>query len=175
MLLKILNKTSILIVLAKEVLQKCDTFFCLYQKKYYLCPMKKLVIISLILSLITTGILFWWDMIEITPKNWGALPVFYIALTIGYWFFGGIIGILTGLFDPIPDEEVKEPKEWKHRSYPTFYQSDSEDKKKDDDSGNFVTSAAIGYITDNPLIGGAIGGSMSGGILGSSLDGDLFN
>lgn len=128
------------------------------------------------LSLITTGILFWWDMIEITPKNWGALPVFYIALTIGYWFFGGMFGILTGIFDPIPEEKKgKEPKEWKSRSYPILYESNPEDRKKDDESGNFVTSAAIGYITDNPLIGGAIGGSMSGGLLGSSLDGDLFN
>ncbi len=138
--------------------------------------MKKLVIISLMLSLVTTGVLFWLGIIEITPKNWGALPVFYIALTIGYWFFGGMFGILTGLFDPIPEEKTeKKEKEWVSRSYLTSYKSDSKDKKKDDDSGNFVTSAAIGYITDNPLIGGAIGGSMSGGILGSSLDGDLFN
>jgi hypothetical protein len=137
--------------------------------------MKKLIIISLTLSLSTIGLLFWLGMIEITPKNWGGLPVFYIALSIGYWFFGGMIGILTGLFDPIPDEEVKEPKKWESRSYPTLYKSDFEDNKKDDDSGSFITSAAIGYITDNPLIGGSIGGNMSGGLLGSSLDGNLFN
>ena len=132
--------------------------------------MKKLTIISLTLSLITIGLLFWLDMIEITSKNWVALPMLYIALSLGYWFFGGMFGILTGSFDPIPEEDNKK-SEWV--SGYTSYKPKS--KKQDDDSGNFIKSAAIGYITDNPLIGGAIGGSMSGGIVGSLIDGDLFN
>jgi hypothetical protein len=137
--------------------------------------MKKLILLSLGLSLITIGVLYWMGMIEITHKNWGALPIFYIALSIGYWFFGGMFGILTGLFDPIPEEKKdEEPKKWESRSYPTLYKKEST-KTKDDESGDFIKSAAIGYITDNPLIGGAIGGNMGGGLLGSSLDGDLFN
>lgn len=138
--------------------------------------MKKFIIISLILSLITTGLLFWFGIIEITSKNWMALPVFYLALSLGYWFFGGLFGVLTGLFDPIPEEKTKKKeKKWVSRYSTNTSHKKESTKTKDDDSGDFIKSAAIGYITDNPLIGGAVGGSMSGGILGSSLDGDLFN
>lgn len=123
------------------------------------------------LSLITTGILFWTDVIEVTSKNWGVLPFLYFSLSLGYWWFIGMFGILTGLFDPIPEENNnKKPKKWESRSYPTLYPSNSKGKKKNDDSGNFVTSAAVGYITDNPLIGGSVGGSFSGGLFGSSLN-----
>lgn len=41
-----------------------------------------------------------------------------------------------------------------------------------DSSGDFLTSAAIGYVTDNALLGGALGGDMLGGIVGDLLDGD---
>lgn len=138
--------------------------------------MKKLVIISLMLSLITIGILFWMGVIELHSSNlanWMVLPYFYIVLSLGYWWFGGMFGILTGLFDPTPKEKTgEEPNEFESNDYNSYV---SKSKKKDDESSNFVTSATIGYITDNPLIGGAIGGSFSGGLLGSSLDGDLFN
>jgi hypothetical protein len=133
--------------------------------------MKKLVIISLIFSLITIGILFWSNVIEVTSKNWGVLPFLYFSLSLGYWWFIGMFGILTGLFDPIPEENNnKKPKKSESRSYPTFYPSDSKGEKKNDDSGSFVASAAVGYITDNPLIGGSVGGSFSGGLFGSSLN-----
>lgn len=36
--------------------------------------------------------------------------------------------------------------------------------------GDFATSMAIGYATDNPILGGIIGGSMIGGIVGASLN-----
>jgi hypothetical protein len=51
----------------------------------------------------------------------------------------------------------------------TYSFSNKKDKKdKDDnDSGSFLGSAAIGYITDNPLLGGALGGDYSGGLVGS--------
>jgi hypothetical protein len=39
-------------------------------------------------------------------------------------------------------------------------------------SGDFLTSAAIGYATDNALLGGVLGGDMLGGIVGDLLDGD---
>lgn len=43
------------------------------------------------------------------------------------------------------------------------------------DDGDFLTSAVIGYATDNALIGGLLGGDLLGGIVGSVLkDGDLF-
>jgi hypothetical protein len=53
----------------------------------------------------------------------------------------------------------------------TYSFSNKKDKKdKDDnDSGSFLGSAAIGYITDNPLLGGALGGDYSGGLVGSGL------
>lgn len=128
------------------------------------------------LSLITIGILFWMGVIELHSSNlanWMVLPYFYIVLSLGYWWFGGMFGILTGLFDPTPKEKTgEEPNEFESNDYNSYV---SKSKKKDDESSNFVTSATIGYITDNPLIGGAIGGSFSGGLLGSSLDGDLFN
>ena len=69
----------------------------------------------------------------------------------------------------------KKEKKWVSRYSTNTSHKKESTKTKDDDSGDFIKSAAIGYITDNPLIGGAVGGSMSGGILGSSLDGDLFN
>lgn len=133
--------------------------------------MKKLVIISLIFSLITIGILFWTDVIEVTSKNWGMLPYLYFSSFLCYWWFIGMFGILTGLFDPIPEEKKnKKPKKWKRSSYLSSYKSDYKGEKKDDDSGNFAASAAVGYITDNPLIGGSVGGSFSGGLFGSSLN-----
>ena len=139
--------------------------------------MKKIIIISLTLSLtlslITVGLLFWLNMIEITSKNWVILSVFYIELSIGYWFFVGIIGVLIGKFDPIPEENTKvEKTEWGYSTY-SSYETKSEEKTNE--YKGFITSAAIGYITDNPLMGGAVGGDMLGGIIGSSLDGDLFN
>ena len=47
--------------------------------------------------------------------------------------------------------------------------------KKDDASGDFVTSAVIGAVTDSALLGGLLGGDMLGGVMGDLLDGDLFN
>lgn len=41
---------------------------------------------------------------------------------------------------------------------------------KDNDDGDFLLSAIIGYATDSALLGGLIGGDMTGGILG-----DVFN
>lgn len=38
-------------------------------------------------------------------------------------------------------------------------------------SGDFLTSAAIGYATDNALLGGILGGDMAGGIVGDLLGG----
>lgn len=135
--------------------------------------MKKIIIISLTLSLITIGLLFWLNMIEITFNNWVILPVFYITLSIGYWFFVGLIGVLIGWFDPTPEENSKvEKTEWDYSTY-TLYETKSEEKTNE--CKGFITSTAIGYTTGNPLMGGAVGGDMLGGIIGSSLDGDLFN
>jgi len=38
------------------------------------------------------------------------------------------------------------------------------------DNNNFLTSMAVGYITDDGLIGGLVGGNMIGGMLGESLN-----
>lgn len=38
------------------------------------------------------------------------------------------------------------------------------------DDGNFALSMAIGYVTDNPVLGGMVGGSFTGGIVGASLN-----
>ncbi len=56
------------------------------------------------------------------------------------------------------------------KTYSPSTNKDKKDKDKDDnDSGSFLGSAAIGYITDNPLLGGALGGDYSGGLVGSGL------
>lgn len=47
--------------------------------------------------------------------------------------------------------------------------------KDDDSSGDFLTSAIIGGVTDSALLGGLLGGSFLGGALGDILDGDLFD
>jgi hypothetical protein len=40
---------------------------------------------------------------------------------------------------------------------------------------DFLSSAAIGYATDNALLGGLLGGDMLGGLVGDLFsDGDLF-
>jgi hypothetical protein len=139
--------------------------------------MKRIIIISLTLSLtlslITIGFLFWLNMIEITSNNWVILPLFYICLSIGYWFFVGVIGVLIGKFDPTPEENSKvEKTEWDYSTY-TLYETKSEEKINE--YKGFITSVAIGHITDNPLMGGAVGGDMLGGIIGDSLDGNLFD
>jgi hypothetical protein len=43
------------------------------------------------------------------------------------------------------------------------------------DSGDFLTSAVIGSVTDSALLGGLLGGDLAGGIVGDLLDGDLFD
>jgi hypothetical protein len=54
------------------------------------------------------------------------------------------------------------------KTYSPSTKKDNKDKD-DNDSGSFLGSAAIGYITDNPLLGGALGGDYSGGLVGSGL------
>jgi len=81
---------------------------------------------------------------------------------IGIWFFN---------FDPWLIEET--PKE-DNSYYFTTYLSYPKKEKSDDDR-DFANSFVIGYLTDNPSLGGVLGGNMAGGLLGSSLDGDLFN
>lgn len=49
------------------------------------------------------------------------------------------------------------------------------EEKENDDSGDFLTSAVIGAVTDNAIVGGLLGGDMLGGIIGDIFsDGDLF-
>lgn len=47
--------------------------------------------------------------------------------------------------------------------------------KEIDSSGQFITSAVIGAVTDSALLGGLLGGDIVGGIVGDLLDGDLFD
>jgi hypothetical protein len=42
-------------------------------------------------------------------------------------------------------------------------------------TGDFITSAAIGAVTDSALLGGLLGGDLLGGMLGDMLDGDLMD
>jgi hypothetical protein len=134
--------------------------------------MKKFVIMSLLLSMITICVLYFYNIIEITEKNWPFLPILYGSLCLGYLFFGGLIGIWFFDFDPLPAE--KSPKEddnyYRSTTYSIYHK-----KEKSDDDGDFAKSFAIGYLTDNPSLGGVLGGNMAGGLLGSSLDGNLFN
>lgn len=44
--------------------------------------------------------------------------------------------------------------------------------ENEDNSGDFLISAAIGYATDSALLGGLIGGDLGGGLLGDALNGD---
>jgi len=142
----------------------------------YLCNtnkkiMKKLTIISLLLSMVTIGALYFFNIIEITEKNWPFLPLLYGSLCLLYWWFGGLIDIWFFDFDPRPVEKSsKEDDSYYFTSYLSYHK-----KEKSDDDGDFTNSFAIGYLTDNPSLGGVLGGNMAGGLLGSSLDGDLFN
>lgn len=46
----------------------------------------------------------------------------------------------------------------------------------DDDDGDFLLSAVVGYATNSAILGGLIGGSFAGGIVGDILDGgSLFD
>jgi len=42
----------------------------------------------------------------------------------------------------------------------------------DFDSDDFITSAAIGYVTNNALLGGLLGGDMIGGVVGDWMNAD---
>lgn len=60
------------------------------------------------------------------------------------------------------------------KKFKTYSNKKDDDGSKNDGSKNddssFLGSAAIGYITDNPLLGGALGGNYSGGLAGSGLN-----
>lgn len=43
------------------------------------------------------------------------------------------------------------------------------------ESFDFLTSAAIAYLTDSAMLGGLLGGDFTGGFVGDMLDGDLFD
>jgi hypothetical protein len=55
------------------------------------------------------------------------------------------------------------------------YEEQSSYHKQDDSSGDFLTSMAIGAVTNSALLGGIIGGDITGGIVGDMLDGNLFD
>lgn len=61
----------------------------------------------------------------------------------------------------------------------TYYSLPSNEKanysEQQNDSGDFLTSAIIGVVTDSAIIGGLLGGSITGGIVGDLFDGDLFD
>lgn len=44
-----------------------------------------------------------------------------------------------------------------------------------DSSGDFLTSAVVGAVTDSAILGTVVGGSITGAILGDIFDGDLFD
>lgn len=46
---------------------------------------------------------------------------------------------------------------------------------REEDSGDFLLSAAIAAATDSAIIGGLVGGDIVGGIVGDMFDGDLFD
>lgn len=57
----------------------------------------------------------------------------------------------------------------------SWEQSDYVRESSSGSSGDFLTSAVIGAVTDSALLGGLLGGSMTGGVVGDMLDGDLFD
>lgn len=46
---------------------------------------------------------------------------------------------------------------------------------KQDSTGNFLISAAIGAATGSAILGGLIGGDILGGVVGDLFDGDLLD
>lgn len=82
--------------------------------------------------------------------------------------------LLEQLFNAIDNEFYYTTGLYK-RYTPTLSSKDKDDdddkkKNKRDDDGDFARSAALGYLTDNPLLGGALGGNFAGGLLGSSFN-----
>lgn len=46
----------------------------------------------------------------------------------------------------------------------------------EDSDGDFLLSAAVGYVTNSAIIGGLAGGNMAGGIVGDIINGgSLFD
>lgn len=41
-----------------------------------------------------------------------------------------------------------------------------------DDSGDFLTSAVVGYVTDSTLVGAVVGGDLLGAVVGDALNDD---
>lgn len=73
----------------------------------------------------------------------------------------------------ITESEYRRLSSYDQRDY--SYNGSSSTSTSSDDSGDFLMSAAIGYATDNAILGGVIGGDIAGGIVGDLLsDGGLF-
>jgi hypothetical protein len=52
----------------------------------------------------------------------------------------------------------------------TYVRNYFNEREVRDNSGDFITSMAIGYATDNAIIGGIVGGDMTGAIVGEMLN-----
>lgn len=66
-------------------------------------------------------------------------------------------------------------KHCNERFYSSHYCRSEHRTITENDTGDFLLSAAIGFGTDSAILGGLLGGDMTGGILGDILDGDLFD
>lgn len=81
------------------------------------------------------------------------------------------VELLEQLFNEIDNEFYYATGLYK-RYTPTFSNKDKDDddKKKNKDDDDFARSTSLGYLTDDPLLGGALGGNLAGGLLGSSFN-----
>lgn len=129
----------------------------------------KLIFICVILSVVTALMLFQFNFLEVSGKQYCVIPFLLSALWLMFYWFIGIFLILFFNYDPLPKkvykEEVWEKYEYKKDLKNTTYQK--YDKKDDDFSKSFL----VGALSDNPLMGGAVGGNYSASILGSTLNG----
>lgn len=66
-------------------------------------------------------------------------------------------------------------KHCNERFYSSHYCEKERRTIRESDTGDFLTSAVIGYATDSAILGGLLGGDMTGGIVGDLLDGNLFD
>ena len=130
--------------------------------------MKKLLFVTLSVCIVSTLSLILMDIIVVDSfLKWFAtitfliiVPSIFLSMNISF----AACVFFNYNFKPLFKENNESKSYWNPGSYVGL------GKKSNKDNDSFTKSAAIGYITKDPIIGGTIGGDYIGGIFGSELN-----
>lgn len=149
------------------------------------------LIITILITLISDGGCIYYIYSTGGHANWIYFPVFLAITYFAVYYFSYVICTIFNYDPHMTEKRIKEQAEYQKRktekekkeledyirnyeftrNHPELFDDNKkENHDDDDDDDSFTRSAAIGYLTDNPLLGGALGGSYSGGLFGSGLN-----